>query len=315
MKLSIIVPTYNHEDYIKKCITSILEQKIDFEYEVLIGEDCSSDNTARILKDMEPTFPSNFSVLYREVNMGVGKNGNAWDLQRRAKGEYIITIEGDDYLLYEYKLQKQVEFLDANQEFIAIAHNCTVVDKFSNNINENYFECKQSEYAFKHFNKGILPGQLATTMYRREYNQIEDDFLDQFKLYSFFPGDRLKAFLMCSNGKIACVQEPWSAYRHVTVGGSSFSATVKVDKINELLFFKSIFNYSKSIDNKVAEKTSGKLYYARLFMRSREKDNDFTYKKFSRELFKERYWITYVGYVCFRIVYLCIAKLLKKEVI
>ena len=64
--LSIIVPTYNQEKYIEKAIYSILEQKIDFNYEVLIGEDASTDNTAEILKSLEKILPNNFYIFYRK---------------------------------------------------------------------------------------------------------------------------------------------------------------------------------------------------------------------------------------------------------
>ena len=97
IKLSIIVPTYNHERYIEECINSILMQEIDFSYEVLIGEDCSKDSTAQVLRRLEHKLPEEYTIFYREQNMGMGKTGNAWDLQCRAKGEYIITIEGDDF--------------------------------------------------------------------------------------------------------------------------------------------------------------------------------------------------------------------------
>ena len=131
VKLSIIVPTYNHEKYIEECIRSILMQKMKFNYEVLIGEDCSKDKTAMVLKKLENEIPHNYKIFYREKNMGMGPMGNAWDLQNRAKGEYIISIEGDDFFIDEHKLQKQVDFLDKHKEFIAVAHNCQVVDKNS----------------------------------------------------------------------------------------------------------------------------------------------------------------------------------------
>ena len=315
IKLSIIVPTYNHERYIEECINSILMQDIDFSYEVLIGEDCSKDNTAQVLKNLEYKLPGEYTIFYRENNMGMGKTGNAWDLQCRARGEYILTIEGDDYFLEKDKLKKQVKFLDNNKDFIAVTHNCKVVDENSKDKNETYPECKDNEYTFNNYLHDELPGQLATIMYRRVYNQYGEKFYDDFKLYEFYPGDRLKAFLMLTGGRVRCIQEQLSAYRHVTTSGTSYSATVTRDAKmvkNELLFFKSIFNYSKHCKNDAAVKATGKLYFSRLFLRCFGKNKQSKLGDFVKEIMKEKHTMLFSGYVIKRTVCLSFTKIKEK---
>lgn len=315
IKLSIIVPTYNHERYIEECINSILMQEIDFSYEVLIGEDCSKDGTAQVLRRLEHKLPEEYTIFYREQNMGMGKTGNAWDLQCRAKGEYIITIEGDDFFLEKDKLKRQVEFLNNNKDFIAVTHNCKVVDENSKDKNETYPECKESEYTFKNYLKEELPGQLATIMYRGIYNEYGEKFYDEFKLYDFYPGDRLKAFLMLTGGRVRCIQEQLSAYRHITTGGTSYSANVTRDAKmirNELLFYRSIFNYSKYYKNEGAMKTTGKLYYSRLFLRCFGKNKQSKLIDFFKEIFREKYTFLYGGYVIKRTVSLSFTKIKEK---
>ena len=306
VKLSVIVPTYNHEKYIKECIDSILAQEIDFTYEVLIGEDCSRDNTRAVLKDIEKALPENFKIYYREKNMGMGRTGNAWDLQKRAKGEYIITIEGDDFFLYNRKLKEQVEFLNKNKDYIAIAHKCKIVDEKSHaKTDEKYPDCKNEEYTFKNYLREELAGQLATLMYRREYNDAGNDFYDNYKLYDFFPGDRLKAFLLLTNGRVRCIQEEWSAYRHITSSGTSFSATVKRDtkmRNDELLFYKSIYNYSKAMGHEKAIRTTGKMYFSRLFVHAFGKNKDSSLKNYFKELISEKYVISNLLYTVKRII-------------
>lgn len=291
VKLSVIVPTYNHSSYIQKCIESILMQKVDFEYEVLIGDDCSQDDTQNVLKSMEKTLPTNFHIFYREKNLGVGINGNVRDLQSRALGKYIVTIEGDDYLTYEYKFQKQVDYLDANPKCFAVAHNCDVVDEKSNLKDEEYPECKQNLYTYEHYLKGIMPGQLATVMYRGEYFSLETLFFEKYKLYDYFPGDRLKAFLMLTQGEFVCIQEKWSAYRHVTASGTSYSARVRNDgvyKKNEFLFFKSIFEYAKSINDKKAVDITSKKFFSVYIKRCFGKEKICSIYSFFRDIIKEK---------------------------
>lgn len=232
MKLSIIIPVYNHEKYIEETINGILKQKIDFEYEVFIGEDCSTDCTRDILRRMEPTLPSCFHVFYREQNMGALENYN--DMLEHASGEYLTSIEGDDFWIYDEKIKKQIDFLDNNKEYIACAHNVVVVDQNSNPNGEEYPECKDDVYTMKHFGYGILPGQIASIVYRNIF--LKDSIYDT-SLYACrsVVGDRKVILMLALQGKIRCFQECWSAYRHVTVGGSSYSATFKYDKAAEQL--------------------------------------------------------------------------------
>ena len=297
--LSVVVPTYNHEKYIKECIDSILMQKVNFEYEVLIGEDLSPDGTACVLKEMEPDLPDNVRIFYREKNMGLGKNGNARDLHSKAKGKYVVTIEGDDYFTDKCKLQKQVDFLEKHPEYFAVAHGCTVVDEHSKEKDEEYPDCPDLEYTYKHFMDGTMPGQLATVMYKNDYYPIETKFYYDYKLYDFFPGDRLKAFLMLTQGKIKIIRKKWSAYRHVTSGGSSYSANVKADdkyKRNELLFYKSLFNYSKENADNRAIKISGKMYFSVYLRRCLGKNSMCCKKDFVKDILKEKYTVSYLGY-------------------
>ena len=140
--VSVVIATWNHERYIEKAVRSVLIQNVNFEYEVLIGEDCSPDDTANVLRRMEPQLPDNFHIFYRPVNYGGHKNFQY--LFDRAVGKYMIILEGDDYWTYEYKLQKQVDFLESNPEYIAVAHNMKMVDQNDNEKTKHSFlECKK----------------------------------------------------------------------------------------------------------------------------------------------------------------------------
>lgn len=136
-------------------------QKVNFNMEVLIGEDCSTDHTREILKQIEPNLPKYFHIIYRDKNIDKGQY-NFDDLHARMKGRYYITLEGDDYWLYENKLQEQFDFLESHKEYLAVAHNVIVVNGENERINKRYPECKKNDYDFNEFMKGILPGQNAS---------------------------------------------------------------------------------------------------------------------------------------------------------
>ena len=227
LMLSIYVATYNHENYIVRALDSILMQKTNYKFEVLVGEDCSTDNTRAILKEYEKKHPGFFTFFYRKENMYNSECNNSADLMRRCTGKYIIALEGDDYWIDENKIEKQIRFLENHPEYIAVSHNCIVVDEESRPNGEEYPECKDNEYTFKHFFSEIMPGQLATVMYR---NYMKDSSFDSSIFdKNLSPGDRLLYFALLCNGKIYCMQEKMSAYRHITTHGTSYSATCRFD--------------------------------------------------------------------------------------
>lgn len=245
--VSVIVPTFNHEKYIVRALESIRMQIVDFPIEVLVGEDCSTDNTRAILKKYERKHPEFCTIFYRRINMNKMEIRNGTDLRNRISGKYYITLEGDDYWTDKYKLQKQVDFLEENPDYIAVAHNCIVVDENSKPTGELYPECKDNEYTMRHFLKGVLPGQLTTILKRNiEYDREltnKGGYNNQYGVN--IPGDRLQVFTLLFYGKIYCIQECMSAYRHVLTG-SSWSANNRNFPIKaSLLMYKWYSEYAE----------------------------------------------------------------------
>ena len=262
--LSIYVPTFNHEHYIVQALDSILMQETSYTYEVLVGEDCSTDNTRAVLKEYEKQHPGKLQVFYREQNMRKQGNavGNSGDLRSRCRGKYIIALEGDDYWTDPCKIDKQIRFLEEHPDYIAVAHNCFVVDHDSSRKEETYPQCTDTEYTFDHFARDIMPGQLTTVMLRNVYH---DDRYDTSLLNRrIVPGDRLIYFWLLSNGKIHCIQEEMSAYRHVTNQGSSFSATSKYHFATYETLYAIFMEYAREQNNKEALLCAERLYFRNL---------------------------------------------------
>lgn len=114
--VSVWMITYNHEKFIAKALESALMQKTDFEYEIVIGEDCSTDNTKSILIDYERKHPEKIHVVYNIKN--IGAFSNAFDIALPlCRGKYLACLEGDDYWIDPYKLQKEIDFLEKNPDF------------------------------------------------------------------------------------------------------------------------------------------------------------------------------------------------------
>ncbi|RXJ46032.1 glycosyltransferase [Gelidibacter gilvus] len=115
MKVSIIVLSYNHESYLHETLQSLTDQKTKFEYEILVGDDCSPDNSRLIIDQFYGKHPNKIKRIYPEKNLG--PNANYLNCLRNAKGQFIAFCEGDDYWIDENKLQKQVDFLEQNPKY------------------------------------------------------------------------------------------------------------------------------------------------------------------------------------------------------
>lgn len=223
--VSVYVTTFNHENYIVRALDSILMQKTRYSMEVLVGEDCSTDNTRAVLKQWESEHPGVFQIFYRETNLYHSDCPNHMDLKLRCRGKYIICLEGDDFWTDPEKIEKQVTFLENHPEYYAVSHNCTVVGRDSLPNGEEYPQCRDTQYTYRHFASDIMPGQLATFLSR---NYMMDDSFDRsLIMQKNGPGDRNIYFSIMTLRQIYCMQENMSAYRHITTEGSSYSATVR----------------------------------------------------------------------------------------
>lgn len=117
VKVSVICTAYNHEKYIRKCLEGFVMQKTNFKFEVLINDDCSTDNTAKIIREFQEKYPDIIKPIYQTENQyskGVDINGNI--LLPLAKGKYIAFCEGDDYWCDENKLQSQYDIMELNPD-------------------------------------------------------------------------------------------------------------------------------------------------------------------------------------------------------
>ena len=166
-----------------------------------------------------------------------------------ARGKYIIALETDDYWTDSYKLQNQVDFLESRPEYVAVAHNCIIVNEDDSPIDKRYRSIKEGTYSYKHFMKGIMPGQTTTLLYK---NPLYVNGLD-WSLYNNSsitgPGDLRKVFCLLTVGKIYTLPQVMSAYRYVTSGGTSFSANNKRNDNNAIEYYKAFQEYARKYDN------------------------------------------------------------------
>jgi glycosyltransferase involved in cell wall biosynthesis len=120
IKVSVSILAYNHESFIEQAVRSVLSQRTNFDYEIVVGEDCSTDRTLEILTRLKDEFPDKIRLLTNHRNLGMIQN-SIRSLQA-CDGEYVAMLDGDDYWCAEDKLQKQVDFLDQHPDFAISFH-------------------------------------------------------------------------------------------------------------------------------------------------------------------------------------------------
>ena len=142
-KLSILIPTFNHGKFIVQMLEGILMQKIDFELEIIIGDDASTDDNALIISQYAQKFPNTIKAFLHPKNLGpvepreMGGKNNVGFLFSKCQSEYIALCEGDDYWTDPLKLQKQIDFLANNSSYSLCHHQLEVV--YEDNSNSHLF--------------------------------------------------------------------------------------------------------------------------------------------------------------------------------
>lgn len=135
-KVSVCVVTYNQEKYIKQCLQSIVDQETDFDFEIIVGDDCSTDGTRKIIMEFVEKFPDKFKILFHPQNIGAAFNyARTHEL---AAGDYVAHMDGDDLML-PGKLQKQVDVFAENNDCVIVTHDMQILNK-DNSINKRTFK-------------------------------------------------------------------------------------------------------------------------------------------------------------------------------
>jgi glycosyltransferase involved in cell wall biosynthesis len=271
MTVSVLMITYNHSKYIKQAVESILEQKTNFNFELIIANDCATDNTDTIIDDIIKINPNGYKIKYFSHKKNLGMMPNFIFLMEQAKGVYCALCEGDDYWTDNYKLQKQVNFLDENLDYSICFHNVQI-------LTIDGIKTENPIIAFETSTiKDLARGNYIHTpsvMYR---NHLIPKLPDYFKNAPV--GDYFLHMLNAKYGKIKYIDENMAVYRvHETSYWSS-----KKQSERELIwigFLKNIQeNFSPEIQILIKHQINS------LKKNNKEK----LYKKIFRKLFGDKY--------------------------
>lgn len=277
--VSVICVTYNHEKYIREALESILMQETSFSFEIRIGEDCSTDNTRKILEEYETNYPGRFIMYYREHNLGATKN--EYELLMDAKGKYIAALELDDVWTDSHKLQKQFDFLESHPQYIGVSHNFLIIDKEGKVLPElddkrlsKYFN---RPYCLKDFLMHGFLFQTGTHFYRN----IWKDGNDYSIIYTAdrLIRDRTVLSILLDRGDFFILPDTMSAYRRffdadAKNGRNLTNSNLELDLFTKAHHVEALYHYFKGrID--YSEQWSDIVYDYFKHLMKREKNYNF----------------------------------------
>jgi len=212
-KVSVLIVTYNHEKFIAQAIDGVLAQKVNFEYEILIGEDDSTDKTREIVKEYKRRYPNKIQLFLNNRKNVIYINGqptgrwNFINLLKHAEGKYIALCEGDDYWIKPDKLQRQVDFLENNPGFVLCCH--------------DYFVKYEGYNITDHRNKKPLP-KISDLPYLLKYHHIatcsvvfRNGLIKDFPswYYKSVSADWPLYIMLAQYGKVYCIKGVMSVHR------------------------------------------------------------------------------------------------------
>lgn len=248
-KVSVVVLTYNQEDFIEKNLRSIFSQKVDFPIELILSNDNSKDNTHKVIKEVLKDTPNHIIVNYTNHKNNLGATPNFYDALKKITGDYIAFCEGDDFWIDENKLQFQYDFLYNNKDYSMCFHQVMNISPYEE-INKTLFsKVEDRDYtAFEIYSHWIA--HTTSIMLRTDVldNRVVKEMYNHPDLLYF---DTILYMSSSINGKIRGFSKTMSAYLRHDIGisfGVNHKRDIKHNKLDQLignLFGGKINEYSE----------------------------------------------------------------------
>jgi glycosyltransferase involved in cell wall biosynthesis len=230
LKVSVSITAYNHEPYIAQAIEGALAQETDFDFEIVVGDDCSTDGTREVILDLARLHPGRIRPIFPAKNFGDGGKRIFLETIRACRGSYIATMDGDDYWTSPRKLQSQADFLDLHPDCSMCFHDVLKVYEDGSRPPARYNGPEQPRFfTLEDMLQRCLPAA-CTPLFRRE---VLDGLPDWYLDLRF--GDWPLYILAAQRGPVGYLDEVWGVYR-VHPGGM-WSRLSSIERLEGILGF------------------------------------------------------------------------------
>lgn len=228
MKVSVLMPTYNHVNYISQSIDSFLQQCCDFDIELIVGDDCSTDGTRQIVEEYVLKYPEKIVLISNNANRGLLLNYKS--IIERAKGDYFAILESDDYWTDSKKLQKQIVFLEKNKEYGLVNTSYEVIDDFGVKIGR-YKGTSPSNSTYESLIRGNVIGAVTVCFSRELYEKYCN--IDEYIRLGFKTFDLPVWLSLSAHFKVYGLADNTAVYRKVATSISNSSSWEKSQLFND----------------------------------------------------------------------------------
>ena len=230
-KITVIVMTYNHKDYIKKALDSILSQKINVEYNILIHDDCSNDGTYQILLDYQNKYPQKICIVRQKTRKFLSDGFNMMIFNYvvpHIKSKYVAYCDGDDYWCDDLKLQKQYDFMEEHNDYSMCFH-CAYQLRPNNDMSSKWFIADEGDIGLESL-LNEKPGIPVATSSLFVKSNVFINFSDWRKAYCV---EDLPLYMTAAlEGKIHRLADVMCVYRQFATGSWS---SQNQDNLNRLI--------------------------------------------------------------------------------
>lgn len=256
-EVTVLIITFNHSKYISKCIESVLNQKTNFNYEILIHDDASSDNTVEIINSYIQKFGNKIRLISQKINQyPIGINNIIFKyVVPHIKGKYVTYTDGDDYWCDEEKLQKQYNYMEAHDKCSLCISNAFAVNKNGKRIKDCYpnkHGIIDPQFIFDYRRGSFIAS--STTFFRKEC------FIDFPKWRLEYPVDDSPAFMQaCFYGYIYKFKEKMTCYRRFTEGSWSESMLDVKKRLALIRKIQNALSFLKTTDPKISAMLNNKM--------------------------------------------------------
>lgn len=280
--VSVFMMTYNHERYLAQALDSVLAQVRDFSMEIVIGEDCSTDNTRAIVLDYHRRYPDLIRPLLPPQN--IGAMNNQIQIMEACRGKYVAILEGDDYWTDVHKLVRQVNFLESHPDFSFCFHNALVVHEDGSGKASHLMTSDiKSEYSLDDITREWNIAT-ASVVYRRQ-------LLPELPMWArdATAADLPMFVTLANQGRVGFLPEVMSVYR-INAGGVSRSGHAERFVLGLIRMHENVDRY---LDYRYHQNTMKKLAEDYLIL-TNIKIRDLDYKAARRYLLRSL-WLQLAG--------------------
>ncbi len=264
--VSVICLVYNHSSYLRQCLNGIINQKTNFNIEVIVNDDASVDNSKEIIKEFYKKYPNIITPIFHKEN----EWGKGVDIIRSAlkyvSGKYVAICDGDDYWSDEYKLQTQFDFMEGHKDCSLCAHKMLTIDALSGEklyyIPSNRIEKKEIYTAKDFLQNGYF---IQTTSYFVK-NDIAKAYISNTPKFCITcPAQDTALILYCiAHGNIGYIDKAMGVYRYAVK--NSWSYQLKENKAKNKIFYERLISSYEEFNEYTGNKYSSQIQHAINYM-------------------------------------------------